>query len=51
MSDPQVTRPKITYQKHGDTLAEMQHFFPGVRAEQVPGCEGFAAAEVITLTA
>ncbi len=50
VSDPPFMRPKITYQKHGETMTEMQHFFPGVTAEQVPGGEGFAAAETITLT-
>jgi kynurenine formamidase len=50
VSDPPFMRPRITYQKHGETMAEMQHFFPGVTAEQVPGGEGFAAAETITLT-
>ena len=50
VSDPPFMRPRITYQKHGETMKEMQHFFPGVEAEQVPGGEGFAAAETITLT-
>jgi kynurenine formamidase len=43
-------RPRITYQRHAETVREMQHFFPGVSAEQLPGGEGFAAAEWVTLT-
>ena len=50
VTDPPFMRPKITYQGHRDTMPEMGHFFPGVDASQVPGGEGFAAAEVITLT-
>ena len=43
-------RPKITYQRHNETVAELQHFFPCVTGEQAPGGEGFAAAEIVTLT-
>lgn len=50
ITDPPFMRPKITYQKHGDTMAELGHFFPGVTAEQLPDAAGFAAAEVVTLT-
>ncbi len=50
ITDPPFMRPKITYQTHHQTMPEMGHFFPGVDAAQVPGGEGFAAAEVITLT-
>ncbi len=50
VSDPPFMRPKITYQAHGETVAELQHFFPGVTGEEVPGGEGFAAAEWVTLT-
>jgi kynurenine formamidase len=50
ISDPPFMRPKITYQRHHDTVAEMQKFFPGVTAQQIPGGEGFAAAEWVLLT-
>jgi|UniRef100_UPI0035CC3C5D kynurenine formamidase len=50
ITDPPFMRPKITYQTHDETIAELQHFFPGVTGEQLPGGEGFAAAEWVTLT-
>lgn len=50
VTDPPFMRPKITYQAHDDTVAELQHFFPGVTGAQVPGGAGFAAAEWVTLT-
>lgn len=50
ITDPPFMRPQITYQKHGETLAELGHFFPGVTAEQTPDGAGFAAVEVVTLT-
>lgn len=50
ITDPPFMRPKIAYQAHGDTLPELQHFFPGVTAEQTPDGAGFAAAETVTLS-
>jgi kynurenine formamidase len=50
ITDPPQFRPKISYQKHGDTVKELQYFFPGVTAEQTPGGEGFAAAEWVSLS-
>ena len=50
ITDPPFMRPKITYQTHGETINELQHFFPGVTAEQTPDGAGFAAAEWVTLT-
>ena len=50
VTDPPFMRPKITYQAHGDTMAELGQFFPGVTAEQTPDEAGFAAAEWVTLT-
>ena len=50
ITDPPFMRPKITYQRHGETMKELNYFFPGVSAEQVPGAEGFAAAELVTLS-
>jgi len=50
ITDPPTLRPRITYQSHGETMGEAQHFFPGITAEGFPGGEGFAAAEWVTLT-
>ncbi len=50
ITDPPFMRPKIDYQLHGDTVKEAQTFFPGVGAEQFPGGEGFAAAEMVQLS-
>ena len=50
ITDPPFMRPKIEYVTHGQTMAEANHFFPDVAAEQMPGGEGFAAAERITLS-
>jgi len=50
VSDPPFMRPEITYQTHAETVAEAAHFFPGLTAEQMPGGEGFAAAEWVRLT-
>jgi kynurenine formamidase len=50
ITDPPFMRPKIEYMKHHETMPEMGHFFPGVNAEQVPGGEGFAAAEMVTMS-
>lgn len=50
ITDPPFMRPKITYQQHTETVAELGHFFPGVTAEQTPDGAGFAAAEWVTLT-
>lgn len=50
ITDPPFMRPKITYQTHGETVKEAQHFFAGVEAEQFPGGQGFAAAEMVTMS-
>ena len=50
ITDPPFMRPKIEYVKHGETMGELGHFFPGVDATQVAGRMGFAAVENITLT-
>ena len=43
-------RPKIEYSGHRDTMKEAAHFFPGLTVDNMPGGEGFAAAENITLS-
>ncbi|HEX8415446.1 MAG TPA: cyclase family protein [Sphingomicrobium sp.] len=50
VADPPFMRPKIVYQDHRDTMPELDMFFPGVTADQVPGGQGFAASETLTLT-
>ena len=50
ISDPPFLRPKISYQTHDDTVGELAHFFDGVGRDDLPGGEGFAAAEWVTLT-
>ncbi|MEO5640672.1 MAG: cyclase family protein [Sphingomicrobium sp.] len=50
VSDPPFLRPKITYQTHDDTVGELAHFFEGIGRDDLPGGEGFAAAEWVTLT-
>jgi kynurenine formamidase len=50
VTDPPFMRPKISYQGHQDTMREAGTFFPGVTAQQMPGGEGFAAAEMVTLS-
>ena len=49
ITDPPFMRPTIERQSHRQTVAEIQNFFPGVTAEQIPGGEGFAASETLTL--
>ncbi|HEX7693313.1 MAG TPA: cyclase family protein [Sphingomonas sp.] len=50
ITDPPFMRPTIQRQSHRETVAEVQNFFPGLTAEQMPGGEGFAASETLTLT-
>lgn len=50
VSDPPFMKPTITYETHQSTMANLAEVFPGVTAEKVPGGEGYAAAEWVTLT-
>ncbi|MFK7888580.1 MAG: cyclase family protein [Gammaproteobacteria bacterium] len=50
ISDPPFLRPEITYQSHDETVKEAKMFFPDATAENLPGGEGFAAAEWVKLT-
>jgi kynurenine formamidase len=50
ITDPPFMMPRIEYATHLDTMPHLNHFFPGVTAEQTPGGEGFAAMETMTLT-
>ena len=49
LSDPPPLAPKITYQKHADTLPEFMAMLPGTKPEDYPDGEA-AAAEWVTLT-
>jgi hypothetical protein len=49
LSDPSPLAPKITYQKHADTLPEFMAMIPGTTSEDYPDGEA-AAAEWVTLT-
>lgn len=50
ITDPPFMRPKIEYSGHQDTMKEAAHFFPGLTVDNMPGGEGFAAAENVTLS-
>lgn len=50
VSDPPFMRPEIRYQSHRDTMKEANHFFPRIGPEDLPGGDGFAAAETVTLS-
>ncbi len=50
VTDPPFMRPKITYETHQSTMVGLTDVFPGVTAEQLPGGEGYCAAEWVTLT-
>ena len=50
ITDPPFMRPRIEYQRHGDTMGEAARFFPGLTMENMPGGEGFAAAETVALS-
>lgn len=45
-ADPPGLAPRIDYQAHNDTQAQILAFFPGVRQEQLPGGEGWAVERV-----
>src|ERR1700676_1664410 len=40
VTDPPFMRPTIVYQTHHQTMKEAGHFFPGVKAEDLPGRDG-----------
>jgi len=41
-SDPPIMLPKIEYQTHKDTAAQVCAFFPGLKESDLPGGEGWA---------
>jgi kynurenine formamidase len=50
VSDPPFMRPRIAYKTHGETMPEASNFFPGVKAEEYRGGQGFAAIEWVELS-
>jgi kynurenine formamidase len=49
-SDPLPLRPKIKYWKHEDTFHQLGPFFPGLRPEDLPDGQGWAAEELEVTT-
>ena len=45
-SDPEFVRPKIEYLKHDETVARIQTFFPGLKAEDLPDQAGWALEKI-----
>lgn len=45
-SDPPVTRPKLTYLDHNQTIDQIRSFFPGLRKEELPDGAGWAIEQV-----
>lgn len=50
ITDPPFMRPKITYETHEETVEGMHVFFKDLKGSELPGGQGFAAAEWVTLT-
>ena len=50
VTDPPFLRPEIRYETHHSTMQDLNHFFPGVTAEQTPGGHGFGAYEHVMLS-
>jgi kynurenine formamidase len=48
-SDPPIMLPKIEYQSHAETAAQMAGFFPGLTPADLPGGEGWAV-ETLTVS-
>ncbi len=45
-SDPKGTEPQITYIDHGQSVAQITSFFPGLTRDQLPGGEGWAVEQL-----
>lgn len=50
ITDPPFMRPKITYETHEETVEGMHVFFKDLKADELAGGQGFAAAETVILT-
>ena len=49
-ADPPIQIPSITYIGHKESLGDLLPFFPGLRAEDLPGGEGWAVERVAIST-
>lgn len=49
-SDPPGFEPKITYLDHQSTAHQVLSFFPGMKAEELPGGEGWAIEKLEMIT-
>jgi len=45
-SDPDFVRPHIEYLQHDETVARIQTFFPGLKAEDLPDAAGWAIEKI-----
>jgi kynurenine formamidase len=50
ISDPEPYRPKIEYIDHKSTLDDVQHFFPGLKPEDLPDGEAWAIERITLIT-
>src|SRR6266403_1134830 len=50
VSDPPAYRPRIEYIDHKSSIPEIQHFFPGLRPEDLPDGEAWAIERVSLIT-
>lgn len=50
ISDPPPYRPKITYIKHTESAPDIEKFFPGVKATDLPDGEAWAIEKVELIT-
>ncbi len=50
ISDPPAYRPKISYVDHKASLPELTGFFPGLKAEDLPGGEAWAIEKLELIT-
>ena len=46
LADPAPMRPKISYRTHGQTIAELAQFFPGLSAADLPDGAGWAVEHI-----
>lgn len=50
LSDPEPFRPHITYLNHKDTTSQLLPFFPGLKKEDLPDQEAWAAEKIQLVT-
>lgn len=49
-SDPPGYEPKVEYLNHKQTVGELMHFFPGLKAEDLPEAEGWSYERINLIT-